>query len=75
MMIEILLATAINCSDSKELVENIMKKSTETVLYKHELIEVIKRLGFKLDQTLSKIINQLDEVIELNDDEPRYEVK
>ena len=40
-----------------------------------ELIEVIKRLGFKLDQTLSKIINQLDEVIELNDDEPRYEVK
>ena len=42
MMIEILLATAINCSDSKELVENIMKKSTETVLYKHELIEVIK---------------------------------
>tara|TARA_B100000029_G_C17520235_1_gene939594 strand:+ start:1036 stop:1263 length:228 start_codon:yes stop_codon:yes gene_type:complete len=40
-----------------------------------ELIEVIKRLGFKLDQTLSKIINQLDEVIELNDDEQRYQVK
>ena len=41
-MIELLLATALNCTDSKELVENIMKQSSESVLYKHELIEVIK---------------------------------
>tara|TARA_B100000287_G_C20189167_1_gene605440 strand:- start:387 stop:554 length:168 start_codon:yes stop_codon:yes gene_type:complete len=40
-MIEILLATALNCSDSKELVENIMKSHQSTV-DKHELIEVIK---------------------------------
>ena len=41
-MIELLLATALSCSDSKELVENVMKRSSETVLYRHELIEVIK---------------------------------
>ena len=36
-----ILATALICSDSKELVENIME-SGESVLNKHELIEVIK---------------------------------
>ena len=40
-MIELLLATAINCEDSKELIENLMK-SQQTTLIKHELIEVIK---------------------------------
>ena len=41
-MIELLLATALNCSESKEIVENIMKESSQSVLYKHDLIEVIK---------------------------------
>ena len=40
-MIEILLATALTCSDSKELVESIMSSGGD-VLDKHELIEVIK---------------------------------
>ena len=40
-MIELLLATALSCSESKELVENIME-SGESTLDKHELIEVIK---------------------------------
>ena len=41
MMIELLLATVLSCSESKELVEGIME-SAESVLQKHELIEVIK---------------------------------
>ena len=41
-MIELLLATALNCSESKEIVENIMKESSQSVLYKHDLIEFIK---------------------------------
>ena len=41
-MIDFLLATAISCSESQELVDKIMNKSNETVSYKHELIEVIK---------------------------------
>ncbi len=41
MMIELLLATVLSCSESKELVEGIME-SNETVLHKHELIEMIK---------------------------------
>ena len=41
-MIEILLASTLNCSDSQELVEKVMKKSYDSVLHKHELIEVIK---------------------------------
>ena len=40
-MIELLLATAINCEDSKELIENLMK-SQQPIIDKHELIEVIK---------------------------------
>ena len=41
MMIELLLATALTCSESKELVEDIMG-SQQSVIDKHELIEVIK---------------------------------
>ena len=41
MIIEILLATVLSCSESKELVEYIME-SGESTLDKHELIEVIK---------------------------------
>ena len=41
MMIEILLATVLSCSESKELVEGIME-SNEAVIHKHELIEMIK---------------------------------
>ena len=41
MMIEILLATALSCEGSEEVIENIMK-SGDSVLYKYELIEVIK---------------------------------
>ena len=41
MMIELLLATALSCSESREVVENIMK-SNESTIDKHELIEVIK---------------------------------
>ena len=40
-MIDLILATALSCSESKELVENIME-SGESTLDKHELIEVIK---------------------------------
>ena len=40
-MIEIILATALSCSESQELVQKIMK-SGETIVDKHELIEVIK---------------------------------
>ena len=40
-MIEFLVATALNCEDSKELVESIMK-SQQPLIDKHELIEVIK---------------------------------
>ena len=29
-----------------------------------ELIEIIKKLGFKLDQQLGKIISQLDRILE-----------
>ena len=34
----------------------------------NELIEIIKQLGFKLDQQLAKIIDQLDKVIEAEDE-------
>ena len=40
-MIDLILATALNCSESKEIVQNVME-SAESVLHKHELIEVIK---------------------------------
>ena len=41
IMIEFLLATALSCEGSQKLVENIVK-SGDSVLYKYELIEVIK---------------------------------
>ena len=41
MMIELLLATALDCEGSQELIEKIMK-SQQSTLHKHELIEVIK---------------------------------
>ena len=41
MMMELLIAAAFACEDSKEVVESIMK-SQQTTLIKHELIEVIK---------------------------------
>ena len=41
MMIELLLATALDCEGSQKLVEKIMK-SQQSTLHKHELIEVIK---------------------------------
>ena len=40
-MIELLLATALDCEGSQELVEKIMKSQVPTI-EKHELIEVIK---------------------------------
>ena len=40
-MIEFLLATALECEGSQELVEKIMKSQQPTI-DKHELIEVIK---------------------------------
>ena len=40
-MIELLLATALDCEGSQELIEKIMK-SQQSTLHKHELIEVIK---------------------------------
>ena len=40
-MIDLILATALSCSESKEVVQNIME-SGDSVLEKHELIEVIK---------------------------------
>ena len=40
-MIGILLATALDCEGSQELVEKIMK-SQQSTTHKHELIEVIK---------------------------------
>ena len=41
IMIEFLLATALDCEGSQELIEKIMK-SQESTIDKHELIEVIK---------------------------------
>ena len=41
-MMDLILATALSCSESKELFNNIMTKTQDSVLYKHELIEVIK---------------------------------
>ena len=41
-MIDLILATALSCSESKEVVQNIME-SGDSVLEKHELIEVIKK--------------------------------
>ena len=41
MMIEILLATALECEGSRELIQKVMK-SPEPLIDKHELIEVIK---------------------------------
>ena len=40
-MVEFLLATALDCEGSQELIEKIMK-SQESPIDKHELIEVIK---------------------------------
>ena len=40
-MIDLILATALSCSESKEVVQNIME-SGDSVLEKHELIEVIR---------------------------------
>ena len=40
-MIEFLLASALDCEGSQELVEKIMK-SQQSTIDKHELIEVIK---------------------------------
>ncbi len=40
-MIDFLLAAALSCGESKELVQNIME-SGQTIVDKHELIEVIK---------------------------------
>ncbi len=41
MMIEILLATALECEGSRELIQKVMK-SREPLIDKHELIEVIR---------------------------------
>ena len=41
MMIELLLATALECEGSRELIQKVMK-SREPLIDKHELIEVIK---------------------------------
>ena len=41
MMIELLLATALDCEGSQELIEKIMKSQVPTI-EKYELIEVIK---------------------------------
>ena len=38
-MIELLLATALTCTDAQGLIDNIMKSKVE---YKEDLIEVIK---------------------------------
>ena len=40
-MIELLLAAALDCEGSQELVEKIMK-SRQSTIEKHDLIEVIK---------------------------------
>ena len=40
-MIDLILAAALSCSESKEIVQNVME-SAESVLDKHELIEVLK---------------------------------
>ena len=40
-MMDLILATILSCSESKELVEDIMG-SQQSVMDKHELIEVIK---------------------------------
>ena len=40
-MIELLLATALDCEGSQKLVDNIMK-SNQSTIDKHELIEIIK---------------------------------
>ena len=41
VMFELLLATALDCEGSQKLVEKVMK-SQESIIDKHELIEVIK---------------------------------
>ena len=40
-MIEFLLATALECEGSRDLIERVMK-SQDSMVDKHELIEVIK---------------------------------
>ena len=40
-MIEFLLATTLSCSESKELIQNIMDHK-QSIVDKYELIEVIK---------------------------------
>ncbi len=40
-MIEFLLASALSCEGSQELIEKVMK-SQDAIIDKHELIEVIK---------------------------------
>ena len=39
-MIPFLLATALSCSDAKEINQSIMKQRDQSTLDKHELIEV-----------------------------------
>ena len=41
MMMELLLATVLACSDSQALIENVMN-SKQTIIEKNDLIEVIK---------------------------------
>ena len=41
-----------------EQLDDYLKKDS------YELIEIIKKLGFKLDQQLGKIISQLDRILE-----------
>ena len=41
-MIPFLLATALSCSDAKEINQSIMKQRDLSTLDKHELIEVMK---------------------------------
>ena len=41
MMMELLLATVLACSDSEGLIENVMN-SKQTTVEKHEIIEMIK---------------------------------
>ncbi len=41
-MIPFLLATALSCSDAKEINQSIMKQRDLSILDKHELIEVMR---------------------------------
>ena len=41
-MIDLILATILSCSESKDLVRDIMDSKESSILDKHELIEIIK---------------------------------